>query len=135
MFNRLKYDTCATKSDVRDNVSIFSHTVDVNRFVRADPMYAERGVLSGNTTSTVGNQPTPGKVHEAWEKMVALENDLRGQTKTSSKCAAMKYIPEKGIARDKSGRSTGGDVATAPRANLATFEFVDYANLEEAYKG
>lgn len=97
MFNRLRYDTCATKSELMDNVSIFSHTLDVNRFVHNAPCMHDGGFTSGNTTSTVGAQPTTNDVSSAWGKMVELENDLRGQTRPASRCPAFDYSPKKGL--------------------------------------
>jgi hypothetical protein len=121
---------------MKTNVSLFEHTVDVNRFVRADGKTPELGLVDGNTTSTVGHQPDPEHVHEAWADMVSLENDLRGQNKSTSKCASLQYIPDKNVIRDTSNRHKDNLIMPVNKpAHLAVFEFVDYSNLEEAFKG
>ena len=130
MFNRLRYDTCATKAELKDNVSIFSHAVDVNRFVHSDPCYHEKGIIAGNTTSSIGEQPVKGTVHKAWADMVALENDLRGQTRPSSRCPKMDYLPKKGVV---SGQTP---LSTERKRDLKTCQIIDYRNMdEEAYRG
>lgn len=125
MFNRLRYDTCATKTDLKDNVSIFSHMVDVNRFVHSDPCYHDKGLVAGNTTSTVGDQPATNNVHKAWGEMVALENDLRGQTRHNSRCPKSNYLPNK-----------KPDMRTVEKSNLQTCQMIDYRNMDgSAYQG
>lgn len=135
MFSRLRYDTCAAKAEVRDNVSIFSHAVDVNRFIHSEPCYHQRGLVAGNTTSTVGEQPNPDNVHTAWGEMVAVENDLRGQTRTASSCPSFKYLPQTGKISNKSEfRPPQPDISTDKKSNLSQCQILDYSNLSEAYK-
>lgn len=119
MFNRLRYDSCATNTEFRDNVSIFSHTLDINRFSRSDPCQHDRGIPGGNTTSTVGGQPLPGSVPQAWGDMIALENDLRGQTRPNSRCPALDYLPKK---------------PSADKTHLPSCQMVDHSNLEDAFQ-
>jgi hypothetical protein len=136
MFSRLRYDSCASKAEVRDNVSIFSHTVDVNRFIHSSPCYHERGLLAGNTTSTVGQQPKPDNVSNAWAEMVAVENDLRGQTRVASSCPTFSYLPKKGKISNKTEfKPAQADIDTSNKSNLSQCQMVDYRNLVDAYKG
>eukprot|EP00873_Tetraselmis_striata_P033696 jgi/Tetstr1/453960/TSEL_040879.t1 len=137
MFNRLRYDSCATKAEIRDNVSIFSHTVDINRFTHTDPCAHDRGLVAGNTTSTVGPQPQPDAVHQAWGDMIALENDLRGQTRTATRCPSYDYIPKKGVVSSPSMyRPPQPDIGTASKDTLPACQMIDYRNVErEAYAG
>lgn len=136
MFNRLRYDTCATKAELRDNVSIFSHTVDINRFTHSDPCYNDRGVIAGNTTSTVGSQPVPETVHQAWGEMIAVENDLRGQTRPVSNCPGYDYLPKKGTISSKTMyRPRQPDIQTDRKSALGSCQMIDYRNMEEAYRG
>eukprot|EP00873_Tetraselmis_striata_P043811 jgi/Tetstr1/464075/TSEL_008880.t1 len=137
MFNRLRYDTCATKTELRDNVSIFSHTVDINRFTHSDPCQHDRGVVAGNTTSTVGAQPVPDAVHTAWGEMIAVENDLRGQTRPVSRCPGYDYIPKKGVISSKTMyRNPQPDIRTDNKSDLASCQMIDYRNMDgTAYQG
>ena len=137
MFNRLRYDTCATKTELRDNVSIFSHAVDVNRFVHSDPCYHDKGVIAGNTTSTIGDQPAAGTVHKAWGEMVALENDLRGQTRPTSRCPERDYLPKKGvISNNPLHGPKQPDIRTDRKRDLQACQMIDYRNTDgSAYRG
>jgi hypothetical protein len=136
MFSILRYDSCAAKAEVRDNVSIFSHTVDVNRFIHSSPCYHERGLLAGNTTSTVGEQPKPDNVNNAWADMVALENDLRGQTRTASSCPSFSHRPNIDKITNKTEfKPSQPDIDIGNKSDLSQCQMVDYSNLVDAYKG
>jgi hypothetical protein len=129
MFNRLRYDACATKTELSDNVSIFSHTVDINRFAHTAPCFHEKGVIAGNTTSTVGSQPMPDVIHKAWGEMIALENDLRGQTRTATKCPAYDYTPKQGVISSQAMyKPPQPDIAIDKKQDLASCQFIDYSN-------
>lgn len=96
MFNRLKYDTCSTRTDFSDNVSIFDHAMDVSRFVHCSPCRHEKGLIAGNTASTLTPFPNAVNVSEVHGSMIALENDLRGQTRSVTRCPAYDYVPTPG---------------------------------------
>lgn len=133
MFNRLKYDTCAAKTELRDNVSIFRHALDVDRFVHSSPCYHERGLVSGNTTATVGQQPTPDGVGRARGEMVALENDLRGQTRADTRCPGFDYLPKRGLVTSSTMfRPQQEDIRTDDKDVLGACQVIDYSNLRPA---
>ncbi len=126
-------DSCATKAEFRDNVSIFSHTVDVDRFVHSEPCAHRKGLAQTHSVSTVGPQPLPGNVHKAWGDMIALENDLRGQTRHASRCPAYMYAP--GAKETKNQfREAPPPVRTDAMEHLGQCQMIDYANLEAAYE-
>nr|WRJ69775.1 hypothetical protein TetV2_00326 [Oceanusvirus sp.] len=136
MFSRLRYDTCASKAEFRDNVSIFSHTVDVDRFVHSEPCAHKVGLGQTNAASTVGPQPLPGNIHQAWGQMIAVENDLRGQTRHTSRCPSYKYIPKGDVIQNKNlFREEAPPLQTDGKEHLGECQMLDYTNLETAYKG
>lgn len=96
MFNRLKYDKCATQTENLDNVSIFDHYMDVARFVNDAPCRHERGIVGGNSASTVAAKVNSRNVNDVWGTQITVENDLRGQTRSQTRCPAYDFIPEKG---------------------------------------
>jgi hypothetical protein len=101
MFNRVKYDTCATRTDFADQVSIFDHTMDVSRFVHCSPCRHEKGLIGGNAVSSIAGQPNAQNVDLVRGSMVALENDLRGQTRPVTRCPAYDYAPRGGLVTSK----------------------------------
>ncbi|AUF82339.1 hypothetical protein TetV_247 [Tetraselmis virus 1] len=135
MFNRLKYDKCAAKSDLRDNVSIFSHTVDVNRFARDDTCRNVVGLTPTNGASTIGPYPNTHNHYKAWGDMVNLENDLRGQTREDSLCPSYKYIPNANVISNKTKyKKEQKPIDTTQKSNLPDCQMIDYDNLRNAYK-
>lgn len=90
MFNRLKYDPCAAKTVLSDNISIFDHTMDVSRHLHGSPCMTQ-GLTGGNTASVSGPLPTPDNVSKSRSMMVAIENDLRGQTRDRTRCPDYEY--------------------------------------------
>jgi len=106
--------------------------VDVSRFVHSDPCYHDKGLVSGNTASTVGEQPARDSVHRAWGQMVALENDLRGQTRPASRCPKLDYLPKKGVVSSETVyRPRQPDIRTDSKADLPSCQLIDYRNLDE----
>ena len=101
MFNRVKYDTCSTRTEFADNVSVFDHTMDLGRFVHTAPCRNEKGLLGGNVASTIAAHPNKQNVDEVRGDMVALENDLRGQNRPVTRCPAYDYAPRDGIVSSK----------------------------------
>jgi hypothetical protein len=99
MFNRLKSDGCSTQTALSDNVSIFSHAMDVHRFVHGESCRGEQGVVGANDVSTITAYPRPdgGEVQTARGAMVTLENDLRGATRPLTSCPLYGYQPQAGV--------------------------------------
>ena len=79
-FNRLRYDTCAYRNDLAQEIGTFSYVVDNCRFVHNNPKRIEFGIVGGNDVSLIkGN-------------MTDLESDLYGITRLESKCPQLKYL-------------------------------------------
>lgn len=77
-FNRLRYDGCAYKNDLAQEVGTFSYMVDDCRYVHKNPRAISFGIVGGNDVSIVKN-------------MVDLESDLKGQTRLASRCPTLFY--------------------------------------------
>ena len=92
MFNNTKYDGYTVQSEFANNVCIFSHAMDINRHVHASPCMVQHGSQGGNVVSTAGEQPLPGNTSRAWGGLIAVENDLRGATRTLSRCQKNKPL-------------------------------------------
>ena len=95
MFNRVKYDTCSTRTEFADNVSVFDHTMDLGRFVHTAPCRNEKGLLGGNVASTIAAHPNKQNASAVRGDMVALENDLRGGNRPNTHCPSYKFAPGK----------------------------------------
>lgn len=130
MFNRTKYDGCAARTAFEENVSLFSHTMDVSRFVHSAPCRHEAGLAAGNRVSTIGPQPTPSTTQEAWGDMVALENDLRGQTRPVTRCPEYDYRPQQGVitAREIYKPVVHPDIRTDALKDLPSCQMIDFSN-------
>jgi hypothetical protein len=128
MFNRLKYDTCTTRTDFSDNVSIFDHAMDVSRFVHCSPCRHEKGLIAGNTVSTIAAFPNARNVNAVHGDMIALENDLRGQTRSVTRCPAYDYSPQAGriTARELYKPVTHADIDTAHVNHHGACQMIGY---------
>ena len=96
MFTGTRYDSCSTSTAYSDNTSIFSHILDVRRHAHTDPCQHQRGIPGGNNVATAGDLRSDTAGAE-WNKMIAVESDLRGQTRGLTKCPAYDYIPKRGV--------------------------------------
>lgn len=96
MFTGLRYDACSTSTAYSDNTTIFSHVFDVCRHAHEDPCQHQRGVPGGNVVATAGDMRA-ARAGAEWNKMIAVESDLRGQTRGLTRCPAFDYIPNKGV--------------------------------------
>ena len=113
MFSRQKDDRCSAIAEFTDNVSIFAHTLDPNRFVRENPCAPKHGTVGGNVTATVGQHPsgaiTEGDHGQAWAKQVDVESELKSLTRPTSKCPSHKFLGQtsdgnyRGVRREASG--------------------------------
>ena len=102
-FNRLIYDECAVKTELNQNTSFFDAHMDPHRFVHVEPCRHEKGLV-GQTSgvSSIAPPQTPlNDIDKIRGDLVALENDLRGQTRPTSKCPQYDYIPKKGEVSSK----------------------------------
>lgn len=96
MFTGIRYDSCSTSTAYSDNTTIFSHVFDINRHAHASPCQHQRGITGGNSVATAGDLRAASAGAE-WNKMIAVESDLRGQTRGLTRCPAYDYIPKKGV--------------------------------------
>lgn len=103
MFSRNKNDNCTAKTSLSDNVSIFSHAMDVRRYVHDETCRADRGVVGANDVSTITPYPKPdeGQVQAARGAMITLENDLRGATRPLTACPLYGFQPQAGVTSSK----------------------------------
>lgn len=96
MFTGLRYDSCSTSTSYSDNVTIFSHVTDVHRHAHANPCQHSRGLVGDGPVATAGDMRAATAGSE-WNKMIAVESDLRGQTRGLTRCPLYDYIPKKGV--------------------------------------
>lgn len=135
MFNRLKYDECASRSALKDNVSIFSHTVDINRFLNKDTCLHGLGIPTRNSVSTVGPQPAPDTHYNAWSDMVALESDLRGQTRENTRCPSRKFVPSGDVIKSNNRyKPSQKPIDASNKSHLKACQIIDHSNLTTAHK-
>lgn len=82
--NRLIYDSCAYNAELAQSTAPLSYILDPIRYENCNKCRNELGLVGGPAVSHItGN-------------LVDLENDLRGQNRPNTKCAAYKYIPPTG---------------------------------------
>jgi hypothetical protein len=80
-FNRLSYDNCTYRQDLRQSVGELSYVLDPAKYENCNKCRHELGLVGGtNVSHNKGN-------------LVDLENDLRGQTRPFTKCPDYKYHP------------------------------------------
>ena len=113
MLSRPKDDRCSAIAEFTDNVSIFAHTLDPNRFVREKPCAMKHGTVGGNVAATVGDHPSgaikEGAHGQAWAKQMDVESELKSLTRPTSRCPANKFLGQtsdgtfRGIRKEASG--------------------------------
>ena len=79
-FNRLRYDSCAYRNDLAQEIGTFSYVIDDCRFVHKNPKRLEFGIVGGNDVSIISKN-----------QMVDLESELKGQTRLASRCPILDY--------------------------------------------
>jgi hypothetical protein len=79
--SRNQYDCCEYSHTLSQSMGPYEHVMDVARYKHAQPCRMRQGVLGGNAVSHVG------------ASVIDVENDLRGQTRPLTQCAAFKYLP------------------------------------------
>ena len=78
-FNRLKYDTCTYKQELKRDVTTLDYLLSTFPFENCNKCRHEFGLVGGtNVSHTSGN-------------MVDVESELRGQTRVQSRCPCNKY--------------------------------------------
>ena len=83
-YNRLRYDQCAYKSELDQSVGPLEYILNPMKYENCQKCRHEFGLVGGTNVSHIkGN-------------LVDLENDLRGQTRSNTKCPAKKYAPTEG---------------------------------------
>ena len=79
--NRMTYDDCQYRRELKENVSILGYVLDPNRFENTNKCRHELGIIGGSTVSHVtGN-------------LVDVDSELRGQTRFMTKCGNNAYAP------------------------------------------
>lgn len=96
MFTGTRYDGCSTSTAYSDNTTILSHVLDISRHAHSSPCQHQRGLVGGSAVATAGDMRAETAGAE-WNKMIAVESDLRGQTRGLTRCPAYDYIPKKGV--------------------------------------
>ena len=80
-YNRLSYDQCAYQTTINESVGPLEYLLNPMKYENCQKCRHEFGLLGGTNVSHIkGN-------------IVDLENDLRGQTRPTSKCPSKKYAP------------------------------------------
>ena len=83
-FNRLQYDNCTYRQDLRQSVGTLSYVLDSSKYENCNKCRNELGLVGGTNVSHIkGN-------------LVDLENDLRGQTRPATRCPDLKFKPGDG---------------------------------------
>lgn len=83
-YNRLRYDQCAYKTELDQSVGPLEYILNPMKYENCQKCRHEFGLVGGTNVSNIkGN-------------LVDLENDLRGQTRSNTKCPAKKYAPSEG---------------------------------------
>lgn len=94
-FNRLQYDNCTYRQDLRQSVGTLSYVLDSAKYENCNKCRHELGLVGGSNVSHIkGN-------------LVDLENDLRGQTRPMTRCPDYKYKPGDGNKIDPVWNSCG----------------------------
>lgn len=79
--NRLKYDDCSYKTDLTQSVGPLEYVLNPGKYENCQKCRHEFGLLGGTAVSHIkGN-------------LIDLENDLRGATRSASKCPDKKHKP------------------------------------------
>lgn len=81
IMNRLKYDDCAHLFAINQSTAPVSFVLDPIRYYHQNRCRPGVGVVGGTAVSHVT------------ENLVDLENELRGQTRPSTKCPKYHYFP------------------------------------------
>jgi len=80
-FNRLSYDDCSYKTNLSENISVLSYTLDPVRYENCNKCRPEIGIVGGTAVSHIkGN-------------LVDLENSLFGIDRPNTHCPSYKWIP------------------------------------------
>ena len=79
--NRTTYDSCVYQTELNQSVSPLSYVMDPIQFNNVNKCRMELGIVGGTAVSHISGN------------LVDLENDLRGQTRTSAQCPSYKYLP------------------------------------------
>jgi hypothetical protein len=79
-WNRLRFDSCAYRNQLAQEVGEFAYVIDDCRYVHKNPTRINFGIVGGNDVSIVGRN-----------QMVDLESDLKGQTRLASRCPTLYY--------------------------------------------
>jgi hypothetical protein len=95
MFTGTRYDSCSQATAYSDNTSIFAHVTDIRRHTHDTPCQHRRGLVGGDAVTAAGDM-SAGSAGMEWNKIVAVESDLRGQTRGLTRCPAFDYIPRAG---------------------------------------
>lgn len=79
--NRLKYDECEYHFSLNQSVSPLGYILDPIKYEHKHTCRPELGIVGGTAVSHVD------------ANLVAVENDLRGQTRPVTQCPGFKYQP------------------------------------------
>jgi len=80
-FNRLIYDTCAYKKNLKESLDVGVYQLYAGKYDNKNKCRVDFGIVGGNDVSLYkGN-------------LVDLESELKGQTRPMSLCPKNKYMP------------------------------------------
>lgn len=79
--NRLRYDECQYNFSLHQSVAPIGYVLDPIKYRHTHLCRPQLGIVGGTAVSHVD------------ANLVAVENDLRGQTRPSTKCPDFKYTP------------------------------------------
>ena len=80
-FNKLKYDSCVYKENLKKSDDFFSYQMYDGKYDNQNKCRVDFGIVGGNDVSLYDGN------------MVDLESELRGQTRPGSLCSTYKYSP------------------------------------------
>lgn len=79
--NRIKYDACEVNFSLHQSTAPLGYQLDPVRYENMNRCRPDVGVVGGTNVSHVA------------DKLVDIENDLRGQTRPLTACPNFKYVP------------------------------------------
>jgi len=123
--NRLTYDKCAYRAALQQSVGPVDYMLDPIKYEHCKKCRMELGIVGGTAVSHINGN------------MVDLESDLRGQTRTGTRCAQYKYIPSAGTmlqSKNPISCQPGPEIDTSLK-HLESCQMVDYQEVPREPRG
>lgn len=115
-FNRLRYDTCFYKENLRSSMSVGGYQMYAGKYDNDNKCRVEFGIVGGNDVSLYNGN------------IVDLESDLRGQNRFASLCSKYKYSP---VCKQNplDGLPSGNENCNSNMVNLPECKMINYRSI------